>query len=113
MRTVVLGKESPLAVSAVGLGCMGMVSAYPPIPDKKDMIRFTRQAFEQGETFLILPRFTAPIPVRKFWGKRCMMSGIRHKLQPSLGLTFRMEFLSGWTAARKRSEKQWKVLFAG
>lgn len=51
MRTVVLGKESPLAVSAVGLGCMGMVSAYPPIPDKKDMIRFTRQAFEQGETF--------------------------------------------------------------
>ena len=53
------------------------------------------------------------LDVYKRQGKRCMMSGIRHKLQPSLGLTFRMEFLSGWTAARKRSEKQWKVLFAG
>ena len=27
MKTVVLGKASPLTVSAVGLGCMGMVSA--------------------------------------------------------------------------------------
>ena len=112
MRTVVLGKESPLTVSAVGLGCMGMVSAYPPIQDKKDMIRFARQAFEQGETFLILPRFMALIPARKFWEKRCMMSGIRYKLQPSLGLIFRMGFLSVWIAARRRSERQWKVLFA-
>lgn len=30
MRTVTLGKESLLTVSTVGLGCMGMVSAYPP-----------------------------------------------------------------------------------
>lgn len=51
MRTLILGKESPLAVSAVGLGCMGMVSAYPPIPEKKDMVRFVREAFEKGETF--------------------------------------------------------------
>ena len=51
MRTIVLGKESPLTVCAVGLGCVGMVSEYPPIPEKKDMIRFAREAFEQGETF--------------------------------------------------------------
>lgn len=51
MRTVILGKKSTLAVSAVGLGCMGMVSAYPPIPEKKDMVRFAREAFAKGETF--------------------------------------------------------------
>ena len=36
---------------SVGLGCMGMVSEYPPIPEKKDMIRFAREAAECGETF--------------------------------------------------------------
>ena len=51
MRTTILGKTSPLTVSAIGLGCMGMVSAYPPIPEKKDMVRFAREALEKGETF--------------------------------------------------------------
>lgn len=69
MRTVVLGKESPLTVSAVGLGCMGMVSAYPPIPEKQDMIRFTREAFEKGETFFDTAEVYGPYTSEEILGE--------------------------------------------
>jgi len=45
-----LGK-SDLEVSAIGLGCMGMSSAYGTPPDKKEMIAFIRTAVEKGVTF--------------------------------------------------------------
>ena len=51
MKEIILGRENPLTIGSVGLGCMGMVSEYPPIPEKKDMIRFAREAAECGETF--------------------------------------------------------------
>ncbi|WP_276854489.1 aldo/keto reductase [Clostridium phoceensis] len=69
MKTVVLGKESPLAVSAVGLGCMGMVSAYPPIPEKKDMIRFARETFEAGETFFDTAEVYGPYTSEEILGE--------------------------------------------
>lgn len=69
MRTVTLGKESPLTVSAVGLGCMGMVSAYPPIPEKKDMIRFAREAFEKGETFFDTAEVYGPYTSEEILGE--------------------------------------------
>lgn len=46
MRT--LGKD--LEVSALGLGCMGMSSAYGPAADKGEMIKLIRSAFELGVT---------------------------------------------------------------
>ncbi len=45
-----LGK-SDLEVSAIGLGCMGMTFAYPPFPDKQEMIALIRAAVERGVTF--------------------------------------------------------------
>lgn len=45
-----LGK-SRLEVSAIGLGCMGMSSAYGPAKDKQEMIRLIRAAVERGVTF--------------------------------------------------------------
>ena len=69
MRNVILGRESPLAVSAVGLGCMGMVSAYPPIPEKKDMIRFAREAFEKGETFFDTAEVYGPYTSEEILGE--------------------------------------------
>src|SRR5512132_2892556 len=45
-----LGK-SGLQVSAIGLGCMGMSTAYGPTPDKKAMITLIRQAVDRGVTF--------------------------------------------------------------
>jgi aryl-alcohol dehydrogenase-like predicted oxidoreductase len=45
-----LGK-SGLEVSALGLGCMGMSFAFPPFPEKKEMISLIRTAVERGVTF--------------------------------------------------------------
>lgn len=69
MRTVILGKKSPLAVSAVGLGCVGMVSAYPPIPEKKDMVRFAREAFAKGETFFDTAEVYGPYTSEEILGE--------------------------------------------
>src|SRR5580704_14336075 len=44
-----LGK-SGLEVSAIGLGCMGMSSAYGPAADKGEMIKLIRAAHELGVT---------------------------------------------------------------
>ena len=45
-----LGKSN-LAVSAIGLGCMGMSMAYGPPPDKQEMIALIGKAVELGVTF--------------------------------------------------------------
>ncbi len=43
-----LGKD--LEVSVLGLGCMGMSSAYGPAADKGEMIKLVRSAYELGVT---------------------------------------------------------------
>jgi aryl-alcohol dehydrogenase-like predicted oxidoreductase len=43
--------NSGLEVSAIGLGCMGMSSAYGPAKDKQEMITLIRAAVERGVTF--------------------------------------------------------------
>ncbi len=45
-----LGKSN-LEVSALGLGCMGMSSAYGPAADKQEMIALIQAAVERGVTF--------------------------------------------------------------
>ncbi len=50
MQKRILG-NSGLEVSALGLGCMGMSSAYGPVADKQTMIELIRTAVELGVTF--------------------------------------------------------------
>jgi aryl-alcohol dehydrogenase-like predicted oxidoreductase len=45
-----LGKSN-LEVSAIGLGCMGMSTAYGPAADKQEMIALIGKAVERGVTF--------------------------------------------------------------
>jgi aryl-alcohol dehydrogenase-like predicted oxidoreductase len=40
-----------LAVSAMGLGCMGMSANYGPAADRQEMIALIRTAFDRGVTF--------------------------------------------------------------
>ena len=103
MKNTLLGRARPLAVRSVGLGCMGMVSAYPPIPDKKDMIRFTREAVDQGATFLD----TAEVygPAKRFSDRPWRGSGTRWSSPRNLALPSKTASLLGWTAARPPSAK--------
>ena len=48
MQKRTLGKD--LEVSALGLGCMGMTSAYGPAVDKDEMIKMLRAAYDFGVT---------------------------------------------------------------
>ena len=50
MKKRLLG-QSKLEVSAIGLGCMGMTSAYGPASDKQKMISLMRQAVDLGVNF--------------------------------------------------------------
>jgi aryl-alcohol dehydrogenase-like predicted oxidoreductase len=49
MQKRILGKT--LEVSAIGLGCMGMTSAYGPAADKSEMIALIAKSLELGVTF--------------------------------------------------------------
>src|ERR1700754_3059814 len=49
MQKRALGKN--LEVSALGLGCMSMTSAYGPAADKSEMIQLIRSAHDDGVTF--------------------------------------------------------------
>ena len=50
MQKRALGR-SGLAVSALGLGCMGMSFGYGPAGDKREMLALIRAAVERGVTF--------------------------------------------------------------
>src|SRR4051794_1071077 len=50
MEKITLG-TSGLEVSALGLGCMSMTSAYGPAADKGEMIQLMRSAHDMGITF--------------------------------------------------------------
>ena len=50
MKTRTLGNQR-LAVSALGLGCMGMSQSFGPRPPREEMITLLRAAVERGVTF--------------------------------------------------------------
>jgi aryl-alcohol dehydrogenase-like predicted oxidoreductase len=58
MNTRTLGQN--LEVSALGLGCMGMSSSFPPFPDKQEMITLIRTAVERGITFFDTAQIYGP-----------------------------------------------------
>lgn len=68
MQTRELG-ESGLEVSAIGLGCMGMSSAYGPAKEKKEMIALIRAAVERGVTFFDTAEAYGPFVNEELVGK--------------------------------------------
>ena len=60
---------SGLEVSALGLGCMGLSQAFPPIPPKEDGIRLLRQAVERGVTFFDTAQVYGPFTNEELVGE--------------------------------------------
>jgi len=58
-----------LEVSAVGLGCMGMSMAFPPYPDKREMVSLIRTAVERGVTFLDTAQVYGPFTNEELVGE--------------------------------------------
>jgi aryl-alcohol dehydrogenase-like predicted oxidoreductase len=49
-----------LEVSAIGLGCMGMSSSFPPLPDRQEMVGLIRTAVERGLSFFDTAQIYGP-----------------------------------------------------
>eukprot|EP01018_Ginkgo_biloba_P009750 Gb_07745 [translate_table: standard] len=73
-----LGSQG-LEVSAQGLGCMGMSSAYGPPKPEQEMIDLIHYAVDKGVTFLDTADVYGPHTNEILLGKA--IKGIRHKVQ--------------------------------
>ena len=63
-----LGNSGP-EVSALGLGCMGMSSAYGPAADKQERIALIRAAVERGVTLFDTAEAYGPFANEKLVGE--------------------------------------------
>ena len=58
-----------LEVSALGLGCMGMTTAYPPFPEKEAMVSLIRAAVNRGVTFFDTAQLYGPFTNEELVGE--------------------------------------------
>jgi aryl-alcohol dehydrogenase-like predicted oxidoreductase len=63
----ILGTD--LEVSAIGLGCMGMSSSFPPFPERQEMVRLIRTAVDRGLTFLDSAQIYGPFANEELVGE--------------------------------------------
>lgn len=72
-----LGK-SGLEVTSIGLGCMGMSSAYQPIPEPTVMIKLLQLAFEKGINFFDTAEVYGPYTNESLLGEA--LAHVRHQV---------------------------------
>ncbi len=58
-----------LEVSAIGLGCMGMSTAFPPFPDRGSMIELIRKAVGEGVSFFDTAQVYGPFTNEELVGE--------------------------------------------
>ena len=58
-----------LEVSAIGLGCMGMSTAFPPLPDKEQMVSMVRTAVDRGVTLFDTAQVYGPFTNEELVGE--------------------------------------------
>jgi len=58
-----------LEVSAIGLGCMGMSTAFPPFPDRGSMIELIRKAVDEGVSFFDTAQVYGPFTNEELVGE--------------------------------------------
>lgn len=92
MEKRILGSDStPLHVSAIGLGCMGMSQSYGPSGDKRDYIALIRVAVERGVTFFDTAEVYGPFTNEELVGEA--LAPVRD--QVTIATKFAFEFDTG------------------
>jgi aryl-alcohol dehydrogenase-like predicted oxidoreductase len=106
-----LGKSN-LEVSAIGLGCMGMTFAFPPFPEKKEMISLLRAAVERGVTFFDTAEVYGPYSNEELVGEA--LAPLRDQVVIATKFGFKpaseKETNSRWTELDSRPEHIRKVV---
>ena len=87
-----LGKSN-LEVSAIGLGCMGMTFAYPPFPDKQEMIALIRAAVERGLTFFDTAEVYGPFTNEELVGEA--LAPVREQVVIATKFGFKLDPTTG------------------
>ena len=82
MKTRMLGK-SCMAVSAVGMGCMGFSHGYGATPAEGESIRLIRKAYELGCTFFDTAEGYGPFVNEELVGKT--VAPLRDTMFPKAG----------------------------
>lgn len=108
MQKRLLGK-SGLAVSAIGLGCMGMSFGYGKPADRKEMIALIRKSVEMGVTFFDTAEVYGPYTNEELVGEA--LAPLRDKvvIATKFGLEANANDGGKWTALNSRPEHIRKV----
>lgn len=91
MKTRLLGNG--LEVSALGLGCMGMSSAYGPAADTQEMIKLIRTAHDQGITMFDTAEAYGPFVNEQLLGEA--LAPIREKVVIATKFGFDIDLETG------------------
>lgn len=101
MKTRKLGD---LEVSAIGLGCMGMTSAYGPAADKAEMIALIRGAHDWGLTFFDTAEAYGPFVNEELVGEA--LAPIRHQVVIATKFGFDIDLATGTRSGGVNSRPQ-------
>src|SRR5713226_6200435 len=96
--------RSNLAVSGLGLGCMGMSFGYGPAADKKEMISLIRSAVERGVTFFDTAEVYGPFTNEELVGEA--LAPLRDQVVIATKFGFKPDPNSGprWSGLDSRPE---------
>src|SRR5215470_9014923 len=103
MKKRKLGKSN-LEVSAIGLGCMGLSSAYGPPVDKQEGASLIRAAVERGVTFFDTAEVYGPLTNEELVGEA--LSPIREQvvIATKFGFKLKPNGEPGWLGLDSRPE---------
>jgi aryl-alcohol dehydrogenase-like predicted oxidoreductase len=95
MKTRTLGKAG-LTVSEIGLGCMGMTSAYGDAGDHAEMVALIRNAVDQGVTFFDTAEVYGPLINEELVGEA--LAPVRDKVAIATKFGYALETAAdgGW-----------------
>lgn len=91
MKERPLGVLSPLTVSSIGLGCMGMSHGYGPAANVDEMVGLIRKAYDLGVTFFDTAEVYGPYTNEELVGKALEPIRNHVKIATKFGISMEME----------------------